>query len=208
MENSVRKREWVKTAAIIFLAVLLVLTFFSKTIMNASLPEVAAQQAASGAINARIRGSGTVEASEVYNVTIKQTRKVASVLVKTGQEINVGDTMFVLEAEDSDELKQAETDLETLQQNYDKSLIEAGNTAAQENYDVQKAREAYNEALALYNQYTNVSATQLSSQKIAEENRLKDLQQSKTVAESTITELKNTQAYIDAKQIVTDAETE
>ncbi len=58
--------------------------------MNASLPEVAAQQAASGAINARIRGSGTVEASEVYNVTIKQTRKVASVLVKTGQEINVG----------------------------------------------------------------------------------------------------------------------
>ena len=85
MENSVRKREWVKTAAIIFLAVLLVLTFFSKTIMNASLPEVAAQQAASGAINARIRGQGTVEASEVYNVTIKQTRKVASVLVKTGR---------------------------------------------------------------------------------------------------------------------------
>ena len=37
MENSVRKREWVKTAAIILLAVLLVLTFFSKTIMNLSL---------------------------------------------------------------------------------------------------------------------------------------------------------------------------
>ena len=129
MENGVRKREWVKTAAIILLAVLLVLTFFSKTIMNASLPEVATQQVSSGAINARIRGQGTVEASEVYNVTIKQTRKVSSVLVKTGQEINVGDTLFVLEAEDSDELKQAETDLETLQQNYDKSLIEAGNTA-------------------------------------------------------------------------------
>ena len=44
MENGVRKREWVKTAAIILLAVLLVLTFFSKTIMNASLPEVATQQ--------------------------------------------------------------------------------------------------------------------------------------------------------------------
>ena len=87
MENGVRKREWVKTAAIILLAVLLVLTFFSKTIMNASLPEVATQQVSSGAINARIRGQGTVEASEVYNVTIKQTRKVSSVLVKTGQEI-------------------------------------------------------------------------------------------------------------------------
>lgn len=195
MENSVRKREWVKTAAIIFLAVLLVLTFFSKTIMNASLPEVAAQQAASGAINARIRGSGTVEASEVYNVTIKQTRKVASILVKTGQEINVGDTMFVLEAEDSDELKQAETDLETLQQNYDKSLIEAGNTAAQENYDVQKAREAYNEALAVYNQYTNVNAAQLTAAITAAENELTNLTaQSKAISE-------------ELKQLQTDKET-
>lgn len=195
MENSVRKREWVKTAAIIFLAVLLVLTFFSKTIMNASLPEVAAQQAASGAINARIRGSGTVEASEVYNVTIKQTRKVASVLVKTDQEINVGDTMFVLEAEDSDELKQAETDLETLQQNYDKSLIEAGNTAAQENYDVQKAREAYNEALAVYNQYTNVNAAQLTAAITAAENELTNLTaQSKAISE-------------ELKQLQTDKET-
>ena len=191
MENSVRKREWVKTAAIIFLAVLLVLTFFSKTIMNASLPEVAAQQASTGAINARIRGTGTVEASEVYNVTIKQTRKVASVLVKTGQEVNVGDTLFVLEAEDSDELKQAETDLDSLQQSYDKSLIEAGNTAAQENYDVQKAREAYNEALAVYNQYTNVNAAQLTAAITAAENELTNLTaQSKSISE----ELKQLQA--------------
>ena len=43
-ETKVSKREWVKTAAIIFLAILLVLTFFSNTIMNATLPEVAAQQ--------------------------------------------------------------------------------------------------------------------------------------------------------------------
>ena len=204
MENSVRKREWVKTAAIIFLAVLLVLTFFSKTIMNASLPEVAAQQAASGAINARIRGSGTVEASEVYNVTIKQTRKVASVLVKTGQEINVGDTMFVLEAEDSDELKQAETDLETLQQNYDKSLIEAGNTASQENYDLQKAKEAYNEALAIYNQYTNVSAAQLTAAITAAENELAALTaQSKTISEQ-LKQLQTEKEAADKK--VTEAE--
>ena len=203
MENSVRKREWVKTAAIIFLAVLLVLTFFSKTIMNASLPEVAAQQAASGAINARIRGSGTVEASEVYNVTIKQTRKVASVLVKTGQEINVGDTMFVLEAEDSDELKQAETDLETLQQNYDKSLIEAGNTASQENYDLQKAKEAYNEALEIYNQYSSVSATQLATQKAAADAKLKELQTAKTTIDNQLTKLKADTQYTEAQAVVT-----
>lgn len=199
MENGVRKREWVKTAAIILLAVLLVLTFFSKTIMNASLPEVATQQVSSGAINARIRGQGTVEASEVYNVTIKQTRKVSSVLVKTGQEINVGDTLFVLEAEDSDELKQAETDLETLQQNYDKSLIEAGNTAAQENRDVQVAREAYNEALAVYNQYTNVSAMQLTTAITAAENELESLTaQSKAISER-LKQLQTEKETLDSK---------
>lgn len=81
-ETKVSKREWVKTAAIIFLAILLVLTFFSNTIMNATLPEVAAQQIEGGTINAKIRGSGTVGANETYDVTINQTRKIASVLVK------------------------------------------------------------------------------------------------------------------------------
>ena len=206
MENGVRKREWVKTAAIILLAVLLVLTFFSKTIMNASLPEVATQQVSSGAINARIRGQGTVEASEVYNVTIKQTRKVSSVLVKTGQEINVGDTLFVLEAEDSDELKQAETDLETLQQNYDKSLIEAGNTAAQENRDVQNARDAYNEALAIYRQYSTMDASQLATQKAASEAKLKELQTAKTTVDNQLTKIKAEKEYTDAQATVTEHE--
>lgn len=206
MENSVRKREWVKTAAIIFLAVLLVLTFFSKTIMNASLPEVAAQQAASGAINARIRGSGTVEASEVYNVTIKQTRKVASVLVKTGQEINVGDTMFVLEAEDSDELKQAELDLETLQQNYDKSLIEAGNTSAKDNREVQKARDAYNEALAIYNQYSTMDPSQIAVQKVAAEQKQKELEKAKAEAEKELAAIKDSDDYKKMQENLTTLE--
>ena len=41
MEHKEINRGWVKNAAIIFLAVLLVLTFFSNTIMNRTLPEAA-----------------------------------------------------------------------------------------------------------------------------------------------------------------------
>ena len=44
MNETPKNREWVKNAAIVFLAVLLVLTFFSNTIMNRSLPEVATQE--------------------------------------------------------------------------------------------------------------------------------------------------------------------
>ena len=66
------KRDWVKNAIIIFLAVMLVLTFFSNTIMNYSLPEVAAQYPMSTTITTTIRGSGTVEAAQSYNVTVEE----------------------------------------------------------------------------------------------------------------------------------------
>ena len=67
-ENGSKKREWVKTAAIIFLTVLLILTFFSNTIQNYSLPEVATQYVQTGTITAKVRGTGKVEASDPYNV--------------------------------------------------------------------------------------------------------------------------------------------
>ena len=54
---TVSKRAWVKNAAIIFLAVMLVLTFFSNTIMNHALPEVAAQYAQSGTITSKVRAT-------------------------------------------------------------------------------------------------------------------------------------------------------
>ena len=57
MDMKVKKRAWVKNAVIVFLLVLLVLTFFSNTIMNRSLPEVAAKNVAEGPITARVRGS-------------------------------------------------------------------------------------------------------------------------------------------------------
>ena len=96
MDTNVKRREWVKTVAIIFLAVLLVLTFFSNTIMNASLPEVATQQVTQGTINAKIRASGTIAANETYNVKLTQTRKIESVKCKVGQAVNAGDVLFVL----------------------------------------------------------------------------------------------------------------
>lgn len=165
METNVKRREWVKTAAIIFLAVMLVLTFFSNTILNHSLPEVATANVTSGTINAKIRGSGTVSANETYDVTIKQTRKVASVKVRVGDSVSAGDVLMTLEAEESDELKQAQTELESMELSYEKSLIAASTEAARENRDVQKLREAYNDLLAQYNQYSTMDARQVELEK-------------------------------------------
>lgn len=176
MEMKVKRREWVKTAAIIFLVILLVLTFFSNTIMNYSLPEVATQSVQSGTINAKIRGTGTVAANESYEVTVEQSHKVASVLVKEGQEVKVDDVLFRFEGGESDELKAAQDALDQAEQGYEKSLIEAGNAAAKENREIQKARDAYNEALAVYQQYSTMSASQIATKLAEAEIKLKDLQ--------------------------------
>lgn len=183
METNVKRREWVKTAAIIFLVVMLVLTFFSNTILNHSLPEVATANVTSGTINAKIRGSGTVSANETYDVTIKQTRKVASVKVRVGDSVSAGDVLMTLEAEESDELKQAQTELESMELSYEKSLIAASTEAARENRDVQKLREAYNDLLAQYNQYSTMDARQVANAKAAADAKLKDLQAASKAAQ-------------------------
>lgn len=114
------RRDWVKNAIIIFLAVLLVLTFFSNTIMNYSLPEVAAQYPQSTTLTTKIRGSGTVESAQSYNVTVQETRTVEAVNVKKGDTIAAGDTLLTLDATESQELQDARTNLATVKLDYEK----------------------------------------------------------------------------------------
>lgn len=123
-ENSGKKRrEWVKNAAIIFLSVMLVLTFFSNTFMNYSLPEVAAQYVQSGTITAKIRGTGTVESGDPYNVKISETRTISSVLVKTGDKVEKGDPLFLLEDKESKELTDAQVALDKAMLDFELALL-------------------------------------------------------------------------------------
>lgn len=123
MEFKPKNREWVKNAAIVFLAVLLVLTFFSNTIMNRTLPEVATAGVTDGSIVAKVRGSGTVKANGSHDVKATQTREIRSVMVKVGQEVKTGDPLFVLGAGDSVELEAAKESLRDLQYSYQKAAV-------------------------------------------------------------------------------------
>ena len=121
MENKQKNREWVKTAAIIFLAVLLILTFFSNTILNRTLPEVSTAAVKDGTITAKVRASGTVSAIGNNEVKASGTRTIASVKVKTGQEINAGDILFVMGSAESEELEAAEDARDTAYYSYKRS---------------------------------------------------------------------------------------
>ncbi len=141
-ENKKNKREWVKTAAIIFLSIMLVLTFFSNTIMNHSLPEVATQYVQPDTITAKIRGNGIIESGDPYSVKIKGVRKVESVEVREGDVVQKGDVLCYLSAEDSAELTAAKAELKAAQNAYDialldiedVSVIQSGGTVSTEDY--------------------------------------------------------------------------
>lgn len=123
-QEEVRKRkDWVKNAAIVFLTIMLVLTFFSNTIMNYSLPEVATQYVESGTITAKVRGTGNVEAADPYNIVAKESRVISSVAVKQGDEVEKDQVIYYLEDAESEELTQAQKDLEELKLTYMKGLF-------------------------------------------------------------------------------------
>lgn len=125
MEN--KRREWVKTAAIIFLTIMLLLTFFSNTIMNYSLPEVSAKYVESGSLSEQIRGTATVEAAQQYEVKYTgSSRVVQAIEVKQGDTVEKGQVILRFEEGESPDLQQAQSDLEAKQDEYRTKLLDAG----------------------------------------------------------------------------------
>lgn len=163
MESKPVNREWVKNAAIIFLVILLILTFFSNTIMNIALPEVATQAVNSGSITAKVRGSGTVVANGFYEVKADQTREIRSVMVRAGQQVNAGDVLFVLGTGDSEELAAAQEELHSLEISYQTTALSSPvyNYASQDaeilnaERDVEDAKIAMEIAKANWKHYLN-----------------------------------------------------
>ncbi len=129
-EAKTPRKDIIKNIAIVFLAVMLVLTFFSNTLMNYSLPQVSAIYTNQGTISEQIRGSGTVEPAQSYEVKVSRKREVESVNVKVNDIVEKGDLLFTFKDEEADdsEITSAEN-----------ALTEAKNTLATMEFDYRKA---------------------------------------------------------------------
>lgn len=174
------RKDKIKNITIIFLLVMLILTFFSNTIMNYSLVEVSTQQVTSGQITSKVRGSGSVEASESYSVTIEETRKIATVNVKKDAEVATGDLLFTLEDTDSDELDAAKKSLNEAQAAYESAVLTAGITVA-ERQSIEAGKGS--------------SLTQKQNEIAAANQRVKDAQAAVDAAQASVDKIK---AQIDA----------
>lgn len=140
-EKAIKRRSWVKNIAIIFLLILLVLTFFSNTIQNFSLPQVSAQYPQSGTITSQIRVTGTVEAADSYSVKLEGTRTILSVLVAVGDVVEVGQELFKLKGTESEELV-------NLRKEYESKLLTFKINELEANDDYSDERIAITEAQA------------------------------------------------------------
>lgn len=133
------RKDRIKTIAIIFLVFMLILTFFSNTIMNWSLVQVSTEAVISDILTNKVRGTGTVEAGQVYDVSIKESRRIQTMYVKTDQQVSTGDILFTLAQTDSEELKTAKEELATAKTGYETNVLAAGITV-DERLDIEKGQ--------------------------------------------------------------------
>lgn len=195
METKPKNRAWVKDAAIVFLVVLLLLTFFSNTIMNHSLPEVATNMVSNGTITAKVRGTGTVTANGNHKVKAKSNMTIGRVVVKAGQEVNAGDVLFVLGAADSTELEEAMIELEDLQTQYAQAALSVplANACIDEKNAMDQAKKTMNRAWDAYDQLQKEIDSGIGQSK-----RVKELIDQKDTTEK---ELATTTQKLDAKKL-------
>ncbi len=95
-----RYRRAILRAAVTFLVVLVLLTFFSRTILTLSLPRVSVVQPTSGALMRQLRAGGTVASTERAELYVDSRRKVLEARVRAGDTVRAGAILLVLDADE------------------------------------------------------------------------------------------------------------
>ena len=126
---------------------MLILTFFSNTIMNYSLPEVATEPVTTGTVSNKVRGQGTVETNSDLDVTVSGARVVKEVKVEAGDEVKKGDVLFTFEEGENTELDEAQNALDDLELNYAKSLLKSAPDYTEDNISIKDAKEDLQNAI-------------------------------------------------------------
>lgn len=155
-DSSVR-RNIIKNVFIIFLVILLLLTFFSNTILNYSLPEVSAQYPKYGTLSTAIKASGTVKANESYNVIFEeaqaeaeggmvQSRKVLSVYVREGDTVAKDAPILQLQGGASQQLEAVQKQYDELKSTYDLALLDDGINGLTAKQTLEDAKKAISDA--------------------------------------------------------------
>ena len=196
--DSAKRRGWIKNIAIIFLIILLLLTFFSNTILTYSLPEVSAQYTQYGSISSSVKLDGTIKANESYKVIyepteageVTQTRRVKSVYVKEGDIVEKDQAILAVEGGMSAEREALQKEYDSLKKEYDLGKINDNVSYLESSKAIEEAQTRYNDAVAerdkvkkLYQKIMNGTATAADKSARAEEIKQKKKDLTKKIAD-------------------------
>lgn len=94
------RKRIIRKAALIFLLIIILLTFFSKTINEFLMAEVDCQSASSGTLQTGIETKGMIKSMNVEKIFAYGSWDITDVMVKEGIEVAKGTVLATVEAED------------------------------------------------------------------------------------------------------------
>jgi HlyD family secretion protein len=195
-DANIGRRRITGKATLIFLTVMLLLTFFSNTINNFSLPKVTYEAPASGALIKEVTGAGYVEVKTVYDLYVRIGMKVTGVMVKVGDAVKQGQTLLTLDTTDIENQLRDEQDKYAQKKLALEKLTEAGSPANLLNLDkavqsarqnLEKAQRNYDGSKSLY-EAGALSANDLADAKTSLDNAAMDYEIAKNNREKTISD--------------------
>lgn len=175
MGNETKSRKWVVKAIIAFVVVLALLTFFSNTIMNATIPKVVGKSPARGNLSYSNNATATVEAVDAVKYEVPAEidgRTVDTAYVSDWDYVFEGDLLFTLKVlEDETELEQLQTELDTMLREKQYEEMMPSNPTDYSSYDSQidMAKQTLEAAQATLAEVQNKDATIAEANSIIEQ---------------------------------------
>jgi HlyD family secretion protein len=158
-DENIKRRKITGKAMGIFIAGMLVLTFFSKTINNFSLPKIRYETPVSGALIKEVTGTGNVEAKITRDLYVSSSMKVTDIKVDVGEAVKKGQTLLTLDTSNIENQLKNELDQYGKKKLQLEALMEAGLPESMMSLDkgvqiarqnVEKAQKNYDSSKVLY----------------------------------------------------------
>ena len=176
-KGSIRRAKVIK-AMIAFVAILAVLTFFSNTIMNLTIPKVMGTYASRGNLSYSNSARGTIEVDNKTEVKGLDNRTVDQVLVTNYDIVSKGDPILTLKSvEESSDLESKRTQLTELQRTaeYEARTPDNSNDFTSYYDSINSAKATLEEAQDTLDKVRNRGNVEAANQAIIDEESVKEV---------------------------------
>ena len=198
-----KRRVKVIKAMVAFVAILALLTFFSNTIMNLTIPKVLGSYASRGNLSYSNNARGTIAVDNQTEVKGLEGRTVDKVLVGNFDLVKKGDPLFTLKSiEESSDLQAKKDSLKELQRaaEYDSRVDNSVDFSSY--YDtINTCKETLSQAQDTLDRVRNKDDVESENRAIIDEESVKavSLEASVTAAAKTVEDLKKEISVIDSQ---------